>query len=69
MECSTDSDPETMPDKIKQYREQAAKYVALGEASSDVARKSKLLEMAETWIRLADQAQEIRIHGKDHLDV
>ena len=58
-----------MPDKIARYREQAAKYVAMAEATSDIARKVKLIELAETWVRLGEQAEEIRLQGKHHLDV
>ena len=68
MRCSNDS-RRGLPDKIERYREQAAKYIGMSEATSDVGRKVKLIEMAETWLRLADQAEEIRLEGKHHLDV
>lgn len=58
-----------MPDKIQRYREQAAKYIALAEGAADLSLKGKLIDMADTWLRLAEQAEAIRLQGKHHLDV
>jgi hypothetical protein len=60
---------ESMPDKIERYRAQAAKYISMAEESSDMAQKGKLIDMAETWLRLAEQSEQIRLQGKHHLDV
>jgi uncharacterized protein with PhoU and TrkA domain len=47
-----------MADRAK-YLEYAAHCVAIANKENDPAEKLRLLEMAQTWTRLADYADEI----------
>jgi hypothetical protein len=41
----------------KEYQERAAECLRLAQSMSDPANKALLLEMAQAWVRLAEQAQ------------
>jgi hypothetical protein len=40
------------------YQERAAQCLRLAQSTSDSTNKALLLEMAQTWVRLAEQARE-----------
>jgi hypothetical protein len=40
------------------YQERAAQCLRLAQGTSDSTNKGLLLEMAQTWVRLAEQARE-----------
>jgi hypothetical protein len=41
-----------------EYQERAAQCLRLARSTSDLTNKVLLLEMAQTWVRLAEQARE-----------
>jgi hypothetical protein len=41
----------------KEYQERAAECLRLAQSTNDPTNKALLLEMAQTWVRLAEQAQ------------
>lgn len=43
--------------KADEYRERAAECMALAYKTKDPADKAKLIEMAESWRRLAEQVE------------
>jgi hypothetical protein len=43
--------------RYKDYQERAAECLRLAQSMNDPAHKALLLEMAQTWVRLAEQAQ------------
>jgi hypothetical protein len=45
-----------------EYREEAKGYVLQAEAVTDSGRRSRLLEMAQSCIRLADQAEWLSVN-------
>jgi hypothetical protein len=45
-----------MAGAVEQYKKYAAECVRLAQQATDGAHKARLLEMAEAWQRLADQA-------------
>ncbi len=45
-----------MASAVEQYKEFAAECLRLAQQATDAAHKARLLEMAEAWQRLADQA-------------
>ncbi len=44
--------------KADEYRQRAAECMTLAQKTKDPADKAKLIEMAESWRRLAVQADE-----------
>jgi hypothetical protein len=44
--------------RYKEYQERAAECLRLAQSSNDHTNKALLLEMAQTWVRLAEQAQQ-----------
>jgi hypothetical protein len=44
--------------KPGEYQERAAQCLRLAQSMSDPTNKALLLEMAQTWVRLAEQARE-----------
>jgi hypothetical protein len=45
-----------MAGAVEQYKEFAAQCVRLAQQATDANHKARLIEMAEAWQRLADQA-------------
>jgi hypothetical protein len=45
-----------MAGAVEQYKQFAAECLRLAQQSTDSAHKARLLEMAEAWQRLAEQA-------------
>jgi hypothetical protein len=53
-----------------EYREEAKSYVLQSEGVADAGRRARLLEMAQSCLRLADQAEWLSVefpelNGKD----
>ena len=42
-----------------EYQERVAQCLRLARSTSDLTNKALLLEMAQTWVRLAEQAREV----------
>jgi hypothetical protein len=47
----------TMPSKFEEYQQRAAECLRLAQAITDPKNKALLLDMAQAWIRLAEQAK------------
>jgi hypothetical protein len=45
--------------KPGEYQERAAQCLRLSQSTSDPTNKALLLEMAQTWVKLAEQAREV----------
>ena len=49
----------------EEYREKAAECLRLAQATNDPATKVLLLEMAQTWVKLAVKAQNDEVDSGD----
>jgi hypothetical protein len=45
-----------MPDAVERYREYAAECLRVAQATSDSNARARLIEMAEAWRKLAEDA-------------
>jgi hypothetical protein len=53
-----------MPSRAEQYRRYAAECVRVAQETKNSADKALLLQMAETWRRMADKAEGEEKAGK-----
>jgi hypothetical protein len=49
-------------DRVTHYRQMAAECLLVAQSANDPANKVLLLEMAQTWTRLAEEAAEDEAH-------
>ena len=54
-----------MSDKLIYYKAQTARYFEMAEAARDFGVKGRLLEMADSWLRLVEEAQDCRRQLRD----
>ena len=47
-----------MSDKQTYYKAQTARYFEMAEAARDFGVKGRLLEMADSWLRLVEEAED-----------
>ena len=47
-----------MPGEVERYRDYAAQCLRVAQATSDSNAKARLLEMADAWRKLAEEAEQ-----------